>query len=766
MRKILITWFLVLLSAPLVFSAPCLSGWQYTKPVLINNTGGSAQTNYQILVSFNSKQLVNDSKTHINGNDIRFLDRNGNQIAFWIENGTFNTTKTNIWVKVPSIGANMVDTIFMYYGQSSANNQSDGDATFELFDDFTSSTINASKWSTCNTGSISVASGMVTLSTTGNQGSVLSSVSAFNSPIETIIGVNDASNGKSFVGQIESTSSNGYALLFDANGASTTMEMRKLASGAPCYAHSTVGSQQLSGSINGAWKFSWLASSNQKSNWPGGNFSRTDNSYSLPAATKMVFGNIAETGDVEVDWAAVRKSSTLDPTISVGDEGYLLVSATANSNSPVCKGNGLNLYTDSVPGANFKWTGPNGFTSTLQNPSIANAQTGMSGNYTVSITTACQSKTYSTSVLINSTSNAGIIAGDGCKNSGTLVTNGSVGNIVRWEYSTTGQSPWITVTDTTTSLNFSDLTLNTYYRVVAKNGVCTEALSDSVRIDVFNSSNGGNLSGAKDECDDKNSGTLTVSNAYGSILRWELSSDKGINWGSIANNKSTNPYSNLTDSTWYRAVIKNGVCSEQFSDTATINVSPKSVGGVLTGAKAVCATGHLDSLELTNNTGNVIRWESSLSGNSPWQVINNITEKQTYKNLTQTTFYRAIVKSGACDTAVSSIAQIRVDNKSDAGNIIGESDACTATNSGFLETEAGVGSVLKWQSSTDKLSFTDITNTSTINAYSNLNATTFFLSSTVCFNSSIRSSFFIFIFSRASIDNNSLTDIKSCFEGL
>ena len=57
---------------------------------------------------------------------------------------------------------------------------------------------------------------------------------------------------------------------------------------------------------------------------------------------------------------------------------------TAGSNSPLCIG-GTILLT-ATGGNSYSWSGPNGFTSTDQNPTIANATTGMSGTYTVTVT--------------------------------------------------------------------------------------------------------------------------------------------------------------------------------------------------------------------------------------------------------------------------------------------------------------------------------------------------------------------------------------------
>ena len=56
-----------------------------------------------------------------------------------------------------------------------------------------------------------------------------------------------------------------------------------------------------------------------------------------------------------------------------------------SSNSPVCAGQTINLTASSVSGATYIWTGPNGFYSTNQNPSIPNAAANHSGDYCVRV---------------------------------------------------------------------------------------------------------------------------------------------------------------------------------------------------------------------------------------------------------------------------------------------------------------------------------------------------------------------------------------------
>ena len=59
---------------------------------------------------------------------------------------------------------------------------------------------------------------------------------------------------------------------------------------------------------------------------------------------------------------------------------------TASSNAPICQGDTLSLTASTLSGSTYTWTGPNGFSSTQQNPSIPNALPAASGFYYVTRT--------------------------------------------------------------------------------------------------------------------------------------------------------------------------------------------------------------------------------------------------------------------------------------------------------------------------------------------------------------------------------------------
>ena len=75
---------------------------------------------------------------------------------------------------------------------------------------------------------------------------------------------------------------------------------------------------------------------------------------------------------------------------------------SAGNNGPIWAGTTLSLTASTVPGATYSWTGPNGFASTNQNPSVLNASTSASGTYGVTATTgSCSSVPGTTVVTVN-----------------------------------------------------------------------------------------------------------------------------------------------------------------------------------------------------------------------------------------------------------------------------------------------------------------------------------------------------------------------------
>lgn len=84
--------------------------------------------------------------------------------------------------------------------------------------------------------------------------------------------------------------------------------------------------------------------------------------------------------------------------------GNPVPSFSVNGTRAVCTGGTINLINNtSVSGATFAWTGPNGFTSTLQNPTISNATGSAAGDYQCTVSkSGCTSDPKKVNILVNS----------------------------------------------------------------------------------------------------------------------------------------------------------------------------------------------------------------------------------------------------------------------------------------------------------------------------------------------------------------------------
>ncbi|MBX7241106.1 MAG: hypothetical protein K1X92_05100, partial [Bacteroidia bacterium] len=130
------------------------------------------------------------------------------------------------------------------------------------------------------------------------------------------------------------------------------------------------------------------------------------------------------------------------PTVAVINPQPGTPTVTAGSNSPICSGNTITLTANASIASGtitgYTWTGPNGFNSSLQNPTIPNATVAASGLYTVAVTTSAGcTGSDATSVTVNALPNSGINAGSTiCALEGTLyqAINPQPGDTYNWSF--------------------------------------------------------------------------------------------------------------------------------------------------------------------------------------------------------------------------------------------------------------------------------------------------------------------------------------------
>ncbi|MER0442251.1 3-coathanger stack domain-containing protein [Emticicia sp. W12TSBA100-4] len=159
----------------------------------------------------------------------------------------------------------------------------------------------------------------------------------------------------------------------------------------------------------------------------------------------------------------------------------------------------------------------------------------------------------------------------------TVLTSGSgAASTISWYSSATGGTSLGTgseyiPTDTAPGVY-------TYYAEASCSGLteCATSVRKPARLTISSLnclSAGGSVSSDANVCAGSNSGVLTLNGHTGTIIRWESSTDNFVNTTLISNTNNTLSYSNLTQTTKYRAVVKDGECPEANSSAATITVT-------------------------------------------------------------------------------------------------------------------------------------------------------------------------------------------------
>ncbi len=142
--------------------------------------------------------------------------------------------------------------------------------------------------------------------------------------------------------------------------------------------------------------------------------------------------------------------------------------AQASNNGPLCEGATLQLMSNtSVAGATYQWSGPNGWSSSLQNPVISNVTNSMSGVYTLIMSNSTSSDTAVTNVVIDTIPEISVTPDDAVLCRGENVTFSAAGAAsYRWSHNL-GTASTVNVTPT----------VNTTYTVIGSNGNCSASVS-------------------------------------------------------------------------------------------------------------------------------------------------------------------------------------------------------------------------------------------------------------------------------------------------
>jgi hypothetical protein len=267
---------------------------------------------------------------------------------------------------------------------------------------------------------------------------------------------------------------------------------------------------------------------------------------------------------VTVSIGTCSSSSSIDVIVNETPDAPV-----ASSNSPVCEGSAIELTASTVSGTNYEWTGPDGFSSNAQNPTIANATAAKSGTYSVTATLgSCTSAQASTDVTVATAPSAPTASSNSpvCEGSTINLTTSTISGA---SYNWTGPDGFTSMTQNPTIPNATAAKAGTY-SVTAVIGSCTSAPS-TTNVTISPTPSAPTASSNSPVCE---GGTINLTAATISGADYEWSGPDGFT--STAQNPSI-PSATTSKSGVYSVTATINGCSNSSSTGVVVNARPNLV---------------------------------------------------------------------------------------------------------------------------------------------------------------------------------------------
>jgi gliding motility-associated-like protein len=251
------------------------------------------------------------------------------------------------------------------------------------------------------------------------------------------------------------------------------------------------------------------------------------------------------------------------------------------SGSPVaCINSTLEYSVPALANGSYNWTVPAGWTiNSGGNTNIIKVTVGNTGgSITVHEVNGCADLRDTIDVTTSPPTVAGQVTANNTvcsgNNSTNLTLNGEVGNILNW-ISTTDGVNWTTITNTTNTYTAQNLTATTQFAAVVQNGsTCSIDSSAVATVTVDPKSVGGAITPSSGSfcLGQSTNSLLSLSGNTGNVVNWQQSND-ATNWSNVvpANTNSFYNVNSIFTTTYYRTIVKSGVCPADTSAIATIN---------------------------------------------------------------------------------------------------------------------------------------------------------------------------------------------------
>jgi gliding motility-associated-like protein len=274
-------------------------------------------------------------------------------------------------------------------------------------------------------------------------------------------------------------------------------------------------------------------------------------------------------------------------------------SPTVSSNGPVCEGSPLNFTASSIAGANYSWTGPNGFSSSLQNPSIINTTTATSGSYSVTATVnGCTSATNNTLATVKPLPSTPIIGSNSpvCEGSTLSLTASTIAGAI---YSWGGPNGFVSSSQNPTIANVTTLHTGVYSVNAKVNGCTGSAAIINVMVNLIPSSP---VSSSNSPVCSGTSILLNASTIAGASYSWA-----GPNGFTSAQQNPVISNASLTNGGVYTVSVTVNGCTSTIPASIPVTVNQTPNAPLITNNGPLCE-GSILNLSTSNTPGANYSW--------------------------------------------------------------------------------------------------------------------------------------------------------------
>ncbi|PYF76027.1 PKD domain-containing protein [Pedobacter nutrimenti] len=414
----------------------------------------------------------------------------------------------------------------------------------------------------------------------------------------------------------------------------------------------------------------------------------------------------AVTLTVKVDPAVTTANAGLDESICDADN------YTLKGNTPVV-GTGEWTLTSTQTGVVFA-------DKTLATTKVSGLKSGeiYTFKWTISATGACAASVDEVSITVNVPTVPGTTAGDATvcygKNSGDVKLTGNTGTVLRWESSTDNGVTWLPVSNTTTTLSYSNLLASTLYRAVVQNGSCTMMFSTPSTITVNPATTIADAGKAQILCAAPSTKLDANVPATTESGKWTMvSGDPNVVFTDATDPKTTvTALKAGTNYVFKWTITGSSVCDPSSAELSVKNLPP--LNNVISSTSTEVCNGQVISIKGEQQSGGdgsyTYSWESSKDGIS-WTPISGESGQDLSFSLTETLSFRRTIVSSSC-TLISNIIQVIAQPPITKNDITADQTICSGLVPAALNGSVPEGSDGKfnfqWQSSTDGSTWTDI----------------------------------------------------------